>query len=434
MKKSYLLILFSLLLIPASVSFGQFFIEDFDYPAGDSLTQHGWTAHSGTSNAIFVTSPGLTYPDYGSSGVGNAATLTTTGQDVNKQYTPLTSGAVYASVMVNVTSAQTGDYFFHLGLANTTTIYMGRVFVKNALNGNLAFGLSKSSINASVQPIYSDSIYTTGVTYLLVLKYKFNPDVADDSVYLFINPVVSPSEPAPNLAHGTLTTGSDPANIGGVYIRQGTASSAPNLILDGIRIGTAWADVVPVELTSFAAISSGSDVVLKWTTASELNNFGFEVQRSNSNEEFVMVGFVSGHGTTNETKSYRFVDANLVSGSYTYKLKQIDFNGTLSYSKEVNVDVNAPLQFELSQNYPNPFNPSTNINFGLSVDSKVSLKVFNVLGQEVANLVNGNLAAGSHNITFNASELNSGVYFYRIDAAGSDGTNFVSVRKMTLTK
>ena len=104
MKKSYLLLLFSFLFIPLSLSYGQFFIENFDYPAGDSLTQHGWVAHSGTSNAIFVTSPGLTYTGYPGSGIGNAATLTTTGQDVNKQYTPLTTGAVYASIMVNVAS------------------------------------------------------------------------------------------------------------------------------------------------------------------------------------------------------------------------------------------------------------------------------------------------------------------------------------------
>ena len=429
MKKSYLLILFSLLILPLSLSYGQFFIEDFSYSVGDSLTQHGWVAHSGTSNAIFVTSPGLIFTNYPSSGIGNAATITTTGQDVNKQYTPITSGAVYASIMVNVTSAQTGDYFFHLGLANTTSIYMGRIFVKNALNGNLAFGLSKSSINASVPPVYSDSIYTTGVTYLLVLKYKFNPDVADDSVYLFINPVVSQTEPAPNLAHGTLTTGSDPANIGGVYIRQGTASSAPNLIIDGIRIGTTWADVVPVELSSFSASTTGNNAILNWSTATELNNFGFEVQRSVAGSEFVTVGFVNGNGTTTEAKTYRFVDANLISGNYSYRLKQVDYNGTFAYSEVVNVDVNAPVQFELSQNYPNPFNPSTTINFSLPQSSNVTLKVFNTLGQEVKTLINQNMESGAHSISFDASKLNSGIYFYKLDAG-----QFSEVRKMTLIK
>jgi len=430
MKKSYLLVLFSLLFIPMSLSYGQFFIENFDYPVGDSLTQHGWVAHSGTTNGILVTSPGLTYPDYPSSGIGNAATITTSGQDVNKQYTPLTSGAVYASLMVNVASAQTGDYFFHLGLANTTSIYMGRVFVKNALNGNLAFGLSKTSLGGTlnIQAVYSDSIYATGTTYLLVLKYKFNPDTNDDSVYLYINPVISTTEPTPNLAHG-LSNNPDPANIGGVYIRQGGGALASNLILDGIRIGTAWAEVVPVELTAFTAVSQGSNVILNWSTATELNNFGFEVQRSILGNEFATIGFVNGNGTTTEAKTYKFVDANLSAGSYTYRLKQIDFNGTFVYSDEVNAEVTSPVQFELAQNYPNPFNPSTTIKFSIPQSSNVTLKIFNTLGQEVKTLLNQNMESGVHTINFDASELNSGIYFYRLDAG-----QFSQVRKMTLIK
>ena len=428
MKKSYLLVLFSLLFLPLSLSYGQFFVENFGYTAGDSLTQHGWVAHSGTTNAIFVTSPGLTYPDYPSSGIGNAATITTTGQDVNKQFTPITSGAIYASIMVNVASAQTGDYFFHLGLENTTTIYMGRIFVRNALNGNLSFGVSKTSISATIRPAYSDSIYTTGTTYVLVLKYQFNPDVADDSVFLFINPNISAIEPSPTLRHGA-SANNDPANIGGVYIRQGGSSAAANLTLDGIRIGLSWAEVVPVELTSFSAISQGNNVVLNWSTASELNNFGFEVQRSITGNEFATIGFVNGNGTTTDAKAYRFVDANLSAGNYTYRLKQVDFNGIYSYSDEVNVDVIAPAQFDLSQNYPNPFNPSTTINFSIPQSSIVTLKVFNTLGQEVKTLINQNMESGVHSISFDASELNSGIYFYKLDAG-----QFSEVRKMTLIK
>ncbi len=429
MKKSYLLIL-CLLLVPINLSFGQFFIENFDYAAGDSLTQHGWVAHSGTSNAIFVTSPGLTYTDYPSSGIGNAATLTTTGQDVNKQYTPVTTGAVYASIMVNVASAQTGDYFFHLGLSNTTSIYMGRVYVKLASNGNLAFGLSKTSLGGAlaITAVYSDSIYTTGVTYVLVLKYQFNPDVNDDVAYLFINPVININEPTPDLTH-SLSNSNDPADLGGVYIRQGTASSAPNLTLDGIRIGTAWANVIPVELTSFTATTNDADVVLNWSTASELNNFGFEIERSVSGNEFATIGFVSGNGTTTESKSYRFVDGNLTSGNYSYRLKQVDFNGSFLYSNVVNVDVTAPVQFELSQNYPNPFNPSTTINFSIPQSSNVTLRVFNTLGQEVKTLVSQYMISGSHSITFDATDLNSGIYFYRLEAG-----QLAEVRKMTLIK
>jgi len=431
MKKSYLLLLFSFFFISLSFSYGQFFVEEFDYPVGDSLAQHGWAIHSGgTTNGILVTAPGLIYPGYASSGIGNAATLTVSGQDVNKQYTPITSGAIYASIMVNVASAQTGDYFFHLGLANTTSIYMGRVFVKVASNGNLQFGLSKTSLGGTlgIQAVYSDSIYTTGTTYLLILKYQFNSGTNDDVAYLFINPAISPTEPTPDLMHD-LSNNDDPANIGGVYIRQGGSTLASNLILDGIRIGTAWTDLVPVELTSFTATANDDDVVLNWSTATELNNFGFEIQRSIAGNEFVTVGFVNGHGTTTEAKDYKFVDANLTAGNYSYRLKQVDFNGTFSYSDEVNVDVTGPVQFELSQNYPNPFNPGTTIKFSIPQSSNVSLKIFNTLGQEVSTLINQNMESGVHTINFDASQLNSGIYFYRLDAG-----SYSEVKKMTLLK
>ncbi len=191
--------------------------------------------------------------------------------------------------------------------------------------------------------------------------------------------------------------------------------------------------IIPVELTSFTASASVSSVTLNWSTATETNNNGFEVQR-NSGEGFVSVGFVTGKGTTTEVQNYTYVDNQLVPGTYTYRLKQVDYDGTFEYSSEIEVDVLAPKEFALNQNFPNPFNPSTMITFSLAVESKVTLKVFDVLGQEVMTLVNQNLGAGSHEYNFNASNFNSGVYFYRIEAAGVDGRSFNSVKKMILTK
>jgi len=192
--------------------------------------------------------------------------------------------------------------------------------------------------------------------------------------------------------------------------------------------------IVPVELTSFSAIANDGNVVLSWSTATELNNLGFEVQRSSNGNEFVTAGYVDGHGTVSETQNYTFTDNNLEIGNYYYRLKQNDYDGTSEFSDIVEVEVLAPDVFSLEQNFPNPFNPGTMIKFSLAADSKVSLTVFDVLGQEVANLLSGNLTAGSHEIDFNASNINSGVYFYRIDATGVDGTNFTSVKKMILTK
>jgi hypothetical protein len=192
-------------------------------------------------------------------------------------------------------------------------------------------------------------------------------------------------------------------------------------------------DPVPVELASFTASASAGVVELNWITATETNNQGFEVQRSNGSE-FETIAFVDGNGTTTATQAYSYTDRSVDVGVYTYRLKQVDFDGTFEYSNVIEVDVPAPAEFGLEQNYPNPFNPSTKISFQLKVDAQVSLKVFDVLGQEVATIVNSNLVAGAHSVDFDASALNSGVYLYRIEATGNDGSNFIDVKKMILTK
>ncbi len=189
---------------------------------------------------------------------------------------------------------------------------------------------------------------------------------------------------------------------------------------------------LPVELTSFTAEANLNSVSLNWKTASETNNKGFEIQR-NSGSGFATVGFVQGHGTSTQPNSYSFVDQNIAAGQYTYRLKQHDFQGTSSFSSEVSVEV-MPVSYSLSQNYPNPFNPTTMINFNLRVDSKVSLKIFNILGQQVSQLISGSMVAGNHQVNFDASKLNSGVYLYRLEATGIDGSSFSAVKKMMLTK
>ncbi len=191
---------------------------------------------------------------------------------------------------------------------------------------------------------------------------------------------------------------------------------------------------IPVELTSFIASANGNDVTLNWSTATETNNKGFEVQRKVAGGEFNSIAFIQGKGTTTQTQNYSYSDIGLTPGAYSFRLKQVDFDGTTEYSEVVEVEISAPAAFELAQNYPNPFNPSTAINFSLAVDSKVSLKVFNILGQEVTTLLSKIMNAGSHKVNFDASSLNSGVYLYKIEAQGIDGTNFSSIKKMVLTK
>jgi hypothetical protein len=186
---------------------------------------------------------------------------------------------------------------------------------------------------------------------------------------------------------------------------------------------------LPVELVAFTARNTAEGVQLTWRTASEQNNAGFEVQRrSEKASEWQVLGFVRGAGTTAEAQSYTFLDKS-ASGKVQYRLKQIDFDGQFEYSNVIEVDAGLPKVFALEQNYPNPFNPSTVMSYQLPVASNVSLKVYDVLGREVATLVNGRQEAGRYSVSFNAASFASGVYFYRLQAG-----NFVQTKKMMLVK
>lgn len=187
--------------------------------------------------------------------------------------------------------------------------------------------------------------------------------------------------------------------------------------------------IVPVELTSFTVNNSNGNVLLNWTTATEVNNSGFEIQRSADQSDFEVIGFVQGNGTTAEPKAYSFTDNTVISGTYYYRLKQIDFNGAFEYSNIVEVQVGVPEKFMLEQNYPNPFNPTTNISYQLPVNGNVSIKIYDVIGNEVATLVNEFKEAGRHSVEFDASGFGSGVYFYSISSG-----NFISTKKMILIK
>ncbi len=196
---------------------------------------------------------------------------------------------------------------------------------------------------------------------------------------------------------------------------------------------------VPVELNSFTASVNGSNVSLNWNTSTETNNHGFEVYRKNENdEEYILAGFVKGSGTSTEKNYYTFVDKALEEGTYYYKLIQVDFNGNKKDYSAESVTVNiAPVEFSLDQNYPNPFNPVTRIKYsipsiethsGASVQN-ISLKVYDVLGREVATLVSGLVAPGKHTVTFDGGNLGSGIYFYTLSSG-----NYSNSRKMILMK
>lgn len=193
---------------------------------------------------------------------------------------------------------------------------------------------------------------------------------------------------------------------------------------------------IPVELTSFTASVINNNVVLNWSTATELNNQGFNVEMSRDNQTFNTIAFVPGYGTTSEQKNYSYTVEEKLSTKTYFRLKQVDYDGTFEYSNSVEVDAITPDNFYLSQNHPNPFNPSTKISYSIPSDNFVTLKVFDMLGKEVISLVNANQSAGFYEIDFGGNNLSSGIYIYQLIAApvGGQAGNFISTKKMTLIK
>ena len=233
----------------------------------------------------------------------------------------------------------------------------------------------------------------------------------------------------------TLNTGS---TFNGIILAVSSISNTGASLVTGRLLAhtgaiTLSSNVLPVELVSFTATANGMNTNLHWSTATEINNSGFEIQRRQTSD-WSKVGFVAGAGTSNAPRNYSYTDSKLSAGSYAYRLKQIDNNGAFTYGSTVEVAISsAPAAFALSQNYPNPFNPSTVISYSLEKAGMVSLRVYNMLGQEVATLVNGPQEAGIYAVSFNTSKgtlgLSSGVYVYRLEAG-----SFISTKKLVLMK
>ena len=195
---------------------------------------------------------------------------------------------------------------------------------------------------------------------------------------------------------------------------------------------------LPVELTSFTSKLLNDKVQLIWRTKTEVNNYGFNVERRINEGDWNSIGFVEGHGNSNSPKEYSFSDKDLFAGgsNFQYRLKQIDTDGQFEYSDVVEVEI-VPTQFELSQNYPNPFNPSTTIRFSLPQAAQIKLNLYNMIGEQIATLAEGMYETGNHKVTFNAANLPSGAYIYRIessDPSTGSGQSFVQVKKMILMK
>jgi hypothetical protein len=195
-----------------------------------------------------------------------------------------------------------------------------------------------------------------------------------------------------------------------------------------------FGEPLPIQLSAFSGASTGGgSVKLSWATVSETNSYGFYVERRKAGEKGFSTlpgSFIHGHGTTTIPQNYTFLDKSVMKGSWYYRLRQVDLDGSIHFNEPVQVEVtqsDLPVSLSLDQNYPNPFNPTTIIRYALPARTYVTLSVFNALGQQVGTLVNDTQEAGYHEVRFDGRSLATGVYFYRLQTG-----DFIQTRKMLL--
>ena len=371
--------------------------------------------------------------------------------------------AVSGNVSLGLATGETGTVQFQTvgsGLMDVTgtisffntSSFSGYSSIRRAVNGSGTFAFS--SANTRLVTVSQPSQTVTVQTYpgttppyqnggaAINRYYTITPSgtlTADLRLLYLDSELNSIPEASLNLFRGN----------GASWLDEGFSSrdgSANFVELSGVSTWSDWtlgdaSNPLPIQLASFTATTlTNGQVRLNWTTLTETNNYGFEVQKSATtptNYQTIPNSFIPGHGTTVVPQYYTFTDVNATPGHWYYRLKQIDLDGTVHYSDGTQIDIltgvegegTIPAAYEVSQNYPNPFNPSTTIQFGMPERGQVTLKVFNLLGQEIATLVNGEFAAGRHDVQWNASEMSSGMYIYQLKAG-----SFVETRKLTLAK
>jgi hypothetical protein len=468
MKKLTFLLGMFVILSFSKLTFSQLlFTEDFTgLTAGTVIGQSGWTQGGGALFPSIANTTPLTFTGYNGGG-GEYAVMpvgTSSSARVFKTFTPtgvVASGNVYyISFLLNLTqtfatTGTTANYCLSLGdAAGGSGNLCPKLYARTDVSGT-GFNIGVSKQSTTITNIsWGASVLNLNTTYLIVEKYVFNTLGAghDDGLYLWVNPNISvePVTTAAECQNDGVTNILDldfdnyqtPAGGIGSFIWNSRGVGNPVGAFDGVRVAygssssAAWtnlgaAGVTPVELTSFTASAIKGAVNLSWKTATEVNNMGFNVERSANKSDWSKIAFVQGNQTSTSTKSYSYIDKSVnQSGNYYYRLKQIDNDGSFKYSNIVEADINnSPSAFTLNQNYPNPFNPSTIISYSLPQASNVKISVFNAIGQPVRVIENGFKSAGVYSVSFNASELSTGVYFYKIEAG-----QFSQIRKMMLIK
>ncbi|MCK6606623.1 MAG: T9SS type A sorting domain-containing protein [Ignavibacteriaceae bacterium] len=420
----------------------------------DGITTSGATGNIQTDNRTYSTTANYTYNGSSAQATGNGLTAANNLTINNSSGVTLSSSLSEVAGTLTVSS---GD----LDL-NGNTITLGSSATLSETAGNTVKGTSgviqttrtlnnldavnvaglgatiTTAANMGSTTIQRGHAARTGNGKTSILRYY---DIAPDNntglnatlVFNYDESELN-SKPEANLVLFRSTNGTDWTYRGG-----NVDAGANTITLSGIDAFSIWTagdsdNPLPVELTSFTARMTGTNVKLNWATVSEIDNFGFEIERTlvteGQDNTFSKIGFVEGNGTVYTPKEYTWID-NTVNrpGKYQYRLKQIDTDGDFEYSDAVEVVFEAPKSFELSQNYPNPFNPSTRISFTVPADSRVKISVFNGVGELIKVLEDGIREAGYHSVVFDAASLPSGMYYYRLEAG-----DFVQSRKMLLIK
>ncbi len=319
---------------------------------------------------------------------------------------PIAKGGIYSPLTLTVTQS-----------ATTSTTYKAEMFNATPTTRNLPVTIDK--VSTVRYYTLSKSTGSSVTTSSILLNYD-NEGIADNT-----NLRIAKDDGAGNWV-----------DLGGVGTANttGTITSVNNFTIFGdfvLANNTGGANALPVELTSFTAIAKGRGVELGWKTATEVNNAGFAIEQKGINDSWNKIGYVEGAGTTNTPKRYSYSVTVPVSGKYAFRLKQIDRDGKFEYSPVVEASIALTAQdYSLTQNYPNPFNPSTTFSFAMKNAEQTTVKVFNLVGQEVATLFNGVAQPNQiYTMKFDGKDLSSGIYFYSLRSGSRN-----EVKKMMLMK
>lgn len=357
--------------------------------------------------------------------------------EIKKEFYRIVFLFIIFVILLSTGIAQTGEVSMEYSISGgniDVSLYLRRTAGDWKL-GNASFYFSYNSIGMSTPTEYAEGIWDINTNSNYGEQYITNPLAGLVSIEVVLNQPNQGTTVPTTIEHigtirFTITNPSENHNL-----QWDSDNSIVYLDNNSTPVTISFVNPsngpLPVVISSFTYSIKKNNVILSWTTSEEINNKGFYIQRKKSNtENWTEVGFVEGYGNSSQPRNYSFEERNLSSGTYEYRLKQVDYNNSFEYfNLNSDVIIGIPETFSLSQNYPNPSNPSSNIDFQLPFDTKVTLKVYDLAGREVVQLINGDLKEGYHSIRFDGSGLASGIYMYKITAG-----SFTAVKKLVLIK